>query len=365
MSALALKHAALNLSQGFPDLPLHPNLVPALEWALHQGRHQYSPTAGILSLREALSSHFQKNFAALYAPETEITITCGATEACFLAIAASLKAGDEVIVIEPAFDIYLPAIIKVGAIPKFVTLNPFDSGLPKEAIENATTAKTRAIIVNSPHNPTGQVLQYDDLVFLSDWSTRHNILVISDEVYEHIVFDGHRHLSAASFPALRERSIILGSFGKWYHVTGWRIGFVLAPQGLSSAIRNLHQCTTFSAPTPLQEAIAAVMGDDAYLREQSAVFQRKRDLFLSGLSNTFWEYLPASGTYFQVLYFPETYTLPNGDVGFAEWLVQEKKLAAIPVSVFYQHHKPRMGLRFCLAKPDEWIQKGSEVLCTI
>jgi methionine transaminase len=364
MSALAHEHGALNLAQGFPDLPLHPKLIPALEKALHQGRHQYSPTAGILSLREALQAHFKKTHQADYAPDTEITITCGATEACFLAIAASVKAGDEVIVIEPAFDIYLPAILQIGAIPKFVSLNPFIPGLPREAIENATTSKTTAIIVNSPHNPTGQVLDRDDMLFLSDWTKRHNTILISDEVYEHIVFDGHKHLSAAAFPELRERSIVIGSFGKWFHVTGWRLGFVLAPKERSSHIRRLHQFTTFSAPTPLQEAIAEVISDEEYLNEQSAFFQQKRDLFLSGLSNTFWEFLPASGTYFQVVYFPENYTLPDGDVGFAECLVQDRKLAAIPISVFYKENK-RFGLRFCLAKPDEWIQKGSEVLCTI
>lgn len=363
MSQLAHEHKAINLAQGFPDFPCSPKLVELVHKNMVEHNNQYAPMAGCIPLRERIAEKTQDLYNFQPNVESEITITCGATEACFAAITAIVRPGDEVIVFEPAFDCYLPAIQLSGGIPVFIELNYPGYKIPWEMVSNKITTKTRLIIFNSPHNPTGSVLSKSDIDQLEKTIRGTDIVLISDEVYEHIVFDSSGHESFLKYPALRERSMTISSFGKTFHTTGWRIGYCIAPPELSREFRKVHQYLTFSAPTPMQLAIAEFMSDkDEYL-SLPLFYQKKRDLFISLIKSSRFEVVPSAGTYFQLLSYKNI--SKEKDTDLAIRLTRDCQIASIPISVFYHSLKDEHLLRFCFAKEDITLEKAAEKLCRI
>ncbi len=365
MSALAAEKGAVNLGQGFPDFDCDPALVDAVTAAMKQGLNQYPPMAGVPALREAITAKIDALYGHAYDAATEITVTAGATQAILTAILCSVRADDEVIVIEPAYDSYVPAIELAGGKPVFVQMevNPDGYSVPWGRVAEAVTDRTRLIMVNSPHNPTGSVLRAADLEALADIVRGTSILIISDEVYEHMVYDGARHESVCRHPELAARAFVISSFGKTYHVTGWKVGYVAAPAPLSTEFRKVHQFNVFTVNTPVQHALARYMSDPVPYLELPAFYQRKRDLFREGLASTRFKLLPSDGTYFQCVDYAAVSTMPEAD--FAKWLTAEIGVAAIPVSAFY--HQPRESgiVRFCFAKRDETLRCALERLATL
>ena len=363
MSRLAAEHGAINLSQGFPDFDCAPELRALLTKYLTSGLNQYPPMAGIPALREAIAEKVESLYFATYDPEHEITVVPGATYGIFTAVAAMVRPGDEVILFEPAYDSYAPAIEVNGGKPVYVQLTYPDYAIPWQAVQEAITPKTRMIIINSPNNPTASVFSSEDLRMLEGLLDGTDIVVVSDEVYEHIVFDGHAHQSVARYPRLAERSFIVSSFGKTYHVTGWKTGYVLAPQELSAEFRKVHQFNCFVANGPVQYAFAEYMKNkDAYL-ELAAFYQKKRDFFLEGLKGSKFEPLPSRGTFFQNLCYDRV--SDERDTDLAVRLTRERGVACIPVSVFYREAPAHRVLRFCFAKSEETLAKGAEILSRI
>ncbi|QOY96403.1 methionine aminotransferase [Massilia sp. UMI-21] len=362
MSQLALEHGAVNLGQGFPDFGCDPRLVELVDEAMRAGHNQYPPMSGVPALRAAIAAKIAALYGRSYDDATEITVTSGASQAIQSAILCSVHPGDEVIVIEPAYDCYLPAIALAGGVPVPVPMRVDEHGysVPWERVAAAVTPRTRMIVVNSPHNPTGSILRAADLDALAAIVDGSEILILSDEVYEHMVFDGEAHASVAREPRLAERAFLISSFGKTYHVTGWKVGYVAAPAPLMAEFRKVHQYNVFTVNTPMQHAIAAYMADPRPCLELPAFYQKKRDLFRDGLAGSRFTLLPADGTYFQCVRYGAISALPEAE--FAEWLTVEAKVAAIPVSAFYSRPTESGVVRFCFAKRDETLEQALETL---
>ncbi|MFZ6863212.1 pyridoxal phosphate-dependent aminotransferase [Undibacterium sp. Ji67W] len=353
MSALAAEKGAVNLGQGFPDFDCDPLLIEVVGNAMKQGWNQYPPMPGVLSLREAIAAKIRALYGRNYNPASEITVTAGATQAIITIILAVVHAGDEVIVLEPCYDSYTPNIELAGGIAVRVPLTPGSFRPDFDKISAAISNKTRAIIINSPHNPSGMVWSDVDMRKLQDLLAPTDIVVISDEVYEHTIYDGLLHQSIARFPELAARSFVISSFGKTYHVTGWKIGYVAAPAVLSTEFRKVHQFNVFTVNTPVQYGIAVYMTDPKPYLELAAFYQRKRDLFREGLAQTKFKLLPCEGTYFQCVDISEVSDLSETE--FCKWLTSEIGVAAIPLSAFYGDGFDQRVVRFCFAKKDETL----------
>ena len=353
MSALATEKNAVNLGQGFPDFHCDPRLVSAVTDAMTLGHNQYPPMPGVPVLRQAIAAKLQQLHQRSYQPDSEITITAGATQAILTAILAVVHAGDEVIVLDPCYDSYVPNIELAGGVAIRVPLMPGSFRPDFDKISAAINGRTRAIIVNSPHNPSATVWSRADMLRLQEILAPTEVLLISDEVYEHMVFDaalGQEHQSAARFPGLAARAFIVSSFGKTYHVTGWKIGYVAAPAALTAEFRKVHQFIVFTVNTPMQYALATYMQDPSAYLELPAFYQRKRDLFRAGLANTRFKLLPSEGSYFQCVDISDVSEL--GEADFCKWLTTEIGVAAIPLSAFYGDGFDQRVVRFCFAKQD-------------
>ena len=356
MSSLALEKNAVNLGQGFPDFECDAQLVSAVTQAMTQGLNQYPPMPGVPVLRDAVANKLLKLYGRSYNPNTEITVTAGATQAIITAILAVVHPGDEVIVLEPCYDSYVPNIELAGGVVVSVPLIPGTFRPDFDKISAAITPKTRAILINSPHNPSATVWTEADMLTLQDILAPTDVLLISDEVYEHMVFDadkGQSHQSAARFPALAARAFIVSSFGKTYHVTGWKIGYVAAPAALTAEFRKVHQFNVFTVNTPVQYGLANYMANERAYLDLPAFYQRKRDLFRAGLAKTRLKLLPSEGSYFQGVDISDVSDLNEAD--FCKWLTTDIGVAAIPLSAFYRNGFDQRVVRFCFAKKDDTL----------
>ena len=354
MSALAQEHGAVNLGQGFPDFAGDPALLDAVTSAMHAGHNQYPPMTGVPALREAVAAKIDTLYGHRYDAASEITITAGATQAILTAILALVHPGDEVIVLDPCYDSYEPNIVLAGGVPVHVPLTPGTFRPDFDRIAEALNPRTRAIIINTPHNPSATVWRAADMERLTELLRPIRVLVISDEVYEHMVFDGAPHQSAARWPELAARSVIVSSFGKTYHVTGWKVGYVAAPAALMAEFRKVHQFNVFTVNTPMQHALATYMADPRPYLDLSAFYQHKRDLFRAGLACTRLRLLPSEGSYFQCVDYSAVSELPEAD--FCRWLTLEVGVAAIPLSAFYAGGTEQRLARFCFAKKDSTLE---------
>ncbi len=365
MSALAAQHGAVNLGQGFPDFNCDPALVDSVADAMRAGHNQYPMMPGVPALREAIAAKIGALYERQYSAATDITVTAGATQAVTTAILCCVHAGDEVIVIEPAYDCYLPAIELAGGVAVTVAMALGEHGysVPWDKVAAAVSPRTRLLIVNSPHNPTGSIFGAADIAALSAIVDGTDILILSDEVYEHMVYDGQRHESLCRHPQLAERSFVISSFGKTYHVTGWKVGYVAAPARLSAEFRKVHQYNVFTVNTPMQHGIAGYMANPAPYLELPAFYQRKRDLFRDGLAGSRFTLLPADGTYFQCVRYDAISSILESE--FAQWLTAEIKVAAIPVSAFYAEGRESGIVRFCFAKQDDTLRLALERLAKL
>jgi methionine transaminase len=361
MSALAREHNAINLSQGFPDFNCSPKLTELAGKYMGDGYNQYAPMPGTIQLRERVAEIIASCYDATYHPETEITITAGATQGIFTAITALVSAGDEVIVFEPAYDCYVPAIELQGAKVIYCQLNPLDFSINWQQVRAKISHKTKMIMINSPHNPSGAVITSSDLIELEKIVAGKNITVLSDEVYEHMVFDGQQHQSVARNKTLREQSLIISSFGKTVHTTGWKIGYVAAPDWLMKEFRKVHQFLVFAVNHPLQLALADFLADKKNYQDLKYFYQQKRDLFLKLTSSSRLLPLQTSGTYFQLMSCKNI--SDESDTQLAIRLTKEKKLATVPLSVFYNQKTDNGLLRFCFAKKDETLERAAEIIC--
>ncbi|MEY8849941.1 methionine aminotransferase [Psychroserpens sp. XS_ASV72] len=360
MSALANEHNAINLSQGFPNFKSDQKLIDGVSSAMNSGYNQYAPMAGRLDLREAISKKFELLYNTTYHPESEITVTAGATQAIFTIISAFIKPNDEVIIFKPAYDCYQPAIEVNGGKTIAIALETPEYTIPWETVKTAVTPKTKMIIINTPHNPSGTVLSASDMLQLEDITKNTDIIVLSDEVYEHIIFDNQQHQSVCRFKNLKQRSFITASFGKTFHNTGWKVGYCCAPKILMEAFRNVHQFNVFSVHHPTQKALAEHLQNPDNFIELPEFYQEKRDTFLNLIKDSRFKFKPSNGTYFQVLDYSEIST--ENDVRFAEQLTIEKGIASIPLSVFYDDFQDHKVLRFCFAKTNETLKQASEIL---
>ncbi|MEY2619960.1 MAG: hypothetical protein RL522_2962 [Pseudomonadota bacterium] len=363
MSAMATEYKAVNLGQGFPDFACDPKLVQGVTDAMVQGHNQYPPMTGVPVLRETISAKVEAMYGRRYDPAAEITVTAGATQAIITAILAVVRPGDEVIVQEPCYDSYVPNIELAGGTVVRVPLTPGTFRPDFARISAAMTPRTRAILVNSPHNPSATVWTRQEMLALQDLLAPTDVLLISDEVYEHMAFDGHPHQSAASFPGLAARAFIVSSFGKTYHVTGWKVGYVAAPASLTTEFRKVHQFNVFTVNTPVQYGLAAYMADERPYRDLPAFYQRKRDLFRQGLASTRLRLLPSEGSYFQCVDISDVSDLPEAE--FCQWLTREVGVAAIPLSAFYGDSFDQRVVRFCFAKKDETLHTALERLARL
>ncbi len=357
---LARKHGAIDLSQGFPNFPSDPNLIALVSKAMQNGHNQYAPMQGHYGLREAISEKILKTHDYAYHPETEITVTVGATQAIFTAITAFVNSGDEVIVVKPAYDCYEPAIALNGGVPVYLQLAHPEYSIDWEALQNLITSKTKMIILNTPHNPTGRILSKDDMLMLEVILKPTNILLLSDEVYEHIIFDGKEHESACRYPDLANRSFICASFGKTFHVTGWKIGYCAAPEHLMKEFRKVHQFAVFCVDHPVQRAMAKYLENESHYLNLNDFYQQKRDYFIDGLSGSNFKWEPSKGTYFQLLDY--TNITDDNDEVFAKRLIIEKGLASIPISSFNLDGRNDNVLRFCFSKKQETLEKAVDIL---
>ena len=360
MSALATQHKAVNLGQGFPDFACDPALVDHVTQAMQAGHNQYPPMPGVPVLREAVAAKIEALHGRKYSVADEITITAGATQAIITAILAVVHPGDEVIVLEPCYDSYVPNIVLAGGVAVRVPLTPGTFRPDFGKIAAAITPKTRAILINSPHNPSGTVWSAQDMQALQDLLAPTNILLISDEVYEHMVFDGAEHQSAARFAGLAARAFIVSSFGKTFHVTGWKVGTVAAPAALTAEFRKVHQFNVFTVNTPMQHGLAAYLQDPTPYLQLPAFYQAKRDLFRQGLEGSRLKLLPSTGSYFQCVDISAVSDLNESD--FCQWLTREVGVAAIPLSAFYGDGFDQRVVRFCFAKKDETLRAALERL---
>jgi methionine transaminase len=363
MSRLASEHNAINLSQGFPDFDCAPELRSLLGKYLNAGVNQYPPMAGVAPLREAVAEKAEALYGIRYDAEHEVTIVPGATYGIFTAIATWVRPGDEVVLFEPAYDSYAPAVEVAGGTPVYVQLRFPDYSIDWDEVQRALTPRTRMMVINTPNNPSASVFSAEDMRALEGMLRNTDIAIVSDEVYEHIVFDGHRHQSVARFPGLAERSFVVSSFGKTYHVTGWKTGYVLAPRELMTEFRKVHQFNAFVTNGPVQYALADYMKDkDAYL-SLAAFYQKKRDYFLQGLAASRLKPLPSRGTFFQNVRYDAV--SDEKDTELAIRLTRERGVASIPVSVFYREPPAHKVLRFCFAKSEETLARAAEILSRI
>ncbi len=360
MSALAAEKNAINLSQGFPDFQCDAELLEMVNRAMMRGMNQYAPMTGVPALREGIANLIQAKYGATYHPESEITVTSGATEALFCAIMSVIREGDEVIVIEPAYDSYLPAIQLAGGTPVCVALEYPSYKVNWDSVKRLVNGRTRMIIINTPNNPTGSILREEDILQLEKLISTNNICVLSDEVYEHIIFDREPHESIARYPNLREKSFIISSFGKTFHVTGWKVGYCVAPEYMMKEFRKVHQFVTFSTSTPLQVGIAEYIHKWDKINALSLFYQQKRDYFLELMRDTRFKPLQTSGTYFQLMSYEGI--SEEKDTDFAIRLTQEFGVAAIPVSAFYRKGEDNKVIRFCFAKENATLERAAERL---
>lgn len=362
MSALANEYQAINLSQGFPNFDVSPELISLVNHYMNKGMNQYAPMQGILPLRERIAEKVQDLYAAVYHPDKEINITSGGTQAIYTAITAMVREGDEVIIFEPAYDCYAPAILLAGGIPVYIQLAAPDYAIDWTKVKKLISHRTKMIIINTPHNPAGTVMSAKDMKELEKITSGTEITIISDEVYEHILFDGLKHESVMKYPKLAERSFVIFSFGKTYHNTGWKMGYCLAPENLMTEFRRVHQFVVFSSNTFIQYALADYMKNKNYL-ELPAFFQEKRDYFLKLIADSNFKFIPAKGSYFQSLDYSAI--SKESDFDFAVKLTKEIGVASVPVSAFYHKKNDYKMLRFCFAKTNETLEKAAEKLCSI
>ena len=362
MSALANEYKAINLSQGFPNFEVSEELVSLMNHYMKKGMNQYAPMQGIISLRERIAEKVQDLYGAVYNPETEINITSGGTQAIYTAITAMIREGDEVVIFEPAYDCYAPAIQLAGGIPVYIQLTAPDYSIDWSKVKKLITQKTKMIIINTPHNPAGTIMTAADMKELEKITSNSEITIISDEVYEHILFDGLRHESVMRYPKLAERSFVVFSFGKTYHTTGWKMGYCLAPENLMTEFRRVHQFVVFSSTTFAQYALADFMKNKNYL-ELPAFYQEKRDYFLKLISGSKFKFIPSKGSYFQSLDYSDI--TKEKDFDFAVRLTKENGIASVPVSAFYNKKNDYKMLRFCFAKTNETLEQAAEKLCSI
>ncbi len=360
MSSLANEYNAINLSQGFPNFPVSSELISLINNYMKKGYNQYAPMMGVKELREVISEKTYNLYNVKYNSDTEITVTSGGTEAVFDAITAVVKQGDEVIVFEPAYDCYVPAIELNGGIPVYVSLKYPDYKIDWNEVKNKITNKTKLIIINTPHNPTGAILNEHDLKQLANIVKNTNIFIISDEVYEHIIFDGLKHNSFITVPELQQRSFIISSFGKTFHATGWKSGYCIAPKELTAEFRKVHQFVTFSTFTPLQYALADFLKNPTNYNGLPKFYERKRNVFLNSVKNTKFTFVPSKGSYFQNLCYSAISN--ESDYDLAIRLTKEIGVASVPLSAFYHDKKDEKILRFCFAKDDETLVKAGERL---
>lgn len=360
MSKLASEHNAINLSQGFPDFPVSEVLVDLIHKNMKAGHNQYAPMPGVLGLRKVIAEVVEKTYQRTTDFETEVTVTAGGTEAIFATIAALVRAGDEIIVFDPSYDCYDPAIRLNGGIPIHINLKAPDFLIDWQHVRNVITSKTRIIMVNTPHNPSGSILAEADIKELQYIALKNNLLVLSDEVYERIIFDDKKHESILKYPALAKQSIAVFSFGKTFHATGWKVGYTVASPEITTEIRKAHQFITFSVNTPTQFALAEHMTNPDHYLALGKFYQQKRDFFLEQIKGSSFQPLPCHGSYFQLLSYEGISELTETEM--AVWMTKEKKLAPIPVSVFYKDGTDQKLLRFCFAKGDETLIKAGEIL---
>jgi methionine aminotransferase len=360
MSRLAEEHGAINLSQGFPDFSCDPELVEAVARQMRAGHNQYPPMPGVFVLREALARKIERLYGRRYDPATEITITSGATEGIFSSLTALVRPGDEVVLLQPAYDSYLPAVQLCGGRPVFVTLRGPDYRVNWDEVRRVVSARTRVIMLNSPHNPTGMVFDAEDIRGLTSVLEHTDAIVVADEVYEHIVFDGRRHESMARHPEIAARAIVVSSFGKTYHTTGWKVGYCTAPRAISAEVARVHQFVTYTVNGAIQRAYAEWVDRDPFAESVAHLYQAKRDRFLHLLEGTRFRPLPCRGTYFQMVDYSAI--TDERDSDFALRLLQEHGVAAIPVSPFLTDAEPGPVLRFCFAKRDETLERAAERL---
>ncbi|WP_162051466.1 methionine aminotransferase [Pontibacter pamirensis] len=360
MSALANEQQAINLSQGFPDFNCPAPLIDLVSRYMRKGFNQYAPMAGVPKLRENISTKTEKVYGYRPDPDTEVTVTSGATEALNAAITAVVKSGDEVVILEPCYDAYVPVIRLCGGVPIFVSLALPDFHVDWDQVKRRISSRTSLIILNTPHNPTGAVLSKQDMDTLANLIEGTDILVISDEVYEHMVFDGQQHYSVLQHPQLRKRSFVISSFGKTYHTTGWKVGYTVAPAVLTAELRKMHQFITFCTPTPLQMALADFMEEETHYRNLPDFYQAKRDFFNEQLKGSRFEIVPSAGTYFQLAKYDKI--SDEYDLDFAKRLTRQAGVATIPVSAFYHDKSDHKYLRFCFAKSEDTLQAAAAKL---
>jgi methionine transaminase len=360
MSALAQKHGAVNLGQGFPDYPIDPVLIDLVTAAMRAGHNQYPPMPGVMALREAIARKVERLYGRSYDPDSEVTVTTGATQAIFTTIQALAHPGDEVIVFEPAYDSYIPSIRLAGATPIALPLTFPGYHIDWTAVRAAITPRTRLILVNTPSNPGTSILSADDCAALAAITRGTDIVVVSDEVYEHMVYDGARHESLARHDELAGRSVVIGSFGKTFHATGWKVGYALAPREVTAEIRRVHQFTVFTVNAPVQHALAEFLREPARYESLPAFFAARRDLLRTALAATPLELLPCAGSYFLLARYGRISDEPAAE--FAQRLVREFGVATIPLSAFYQDGTDRRVIRFCFAKREETLQAAAERL---
>lgn len=366
MSALATQYSAINLGQGFPDFECDPRLIDAVTAAMRSGHNQYPLMTGVPLLRERVADKMEAIHGVRYDPQTEVTITSGATQGILSAILAVVRAGDEVIVLEPCYDSYIPNIELAGGVAVPVRLKPMSYAVDWDALSAAITTRTRAIVVNSPHNPSGRVWSAGDWERLAELIATREIWVFSDEVYEHMVFDGQDHLSAARHPLIRERAFVISSFGKTFHVTGWKIGTVCAPANLTTEFRKVHQYTVFTANSAMQHGIAAYLADAAPYLNLPAFYQAKRDRFAAGIAGTSLQLLACEGSYFQCVNYANVPSLRDlTERECCEWLTREMGVTPIPVTAFYSSPVEQKTIRFCFAKRDATLDGAISRLAAI
>jgi len=359
MSKMALDHQAINLSQGFPDFQIDESIIQLVHRYMREGHNQYAPMPGTPALRNAIAEVVRGSFGRSVDPNTEITITSGATESIYSVITAFVKAGDEVIMFDPSYDSYDPAVRLNGGIPIHINMSQsFD--IDWDQVRAKITRATRMVIINTPHNPSGSVLAEADLLELERIAEEHDLLVLSDEVYERLIFDGAIHQSVLRFPSLANRSFAVFSFGKTFHATGWKMGYVVAPASLTAEIRRVHQFVVFSVNTPIQLAIADYLRDSEHYTTLGSFYQEKRDFFLNEIKGSSFEPIPSKGSYFQLLSYKAISQEP--DVAMAERITKEHKVASIPISVFYKDNTDHRILRFCFAKKEETLAKACRIL---
>lgn len=363
MSSMAARHHAINLSQGFPDFPVSDELIDLIHHYMKKGYNQYAPMPGVPVLRKQIAKKIKSLYGAIYNPETEINITAGATQAIYTVIAALIKDDDEAIVFEPAYDSYAPSIKLNGGIVKYASLKLPDYSIDWEELPRLITHRTKLIIINTPHNPTGSILSASDMKQLENITQNTDIVILSDEVYEHLIFDNVRHESICRYPNLASRSFVIASFGKTFHATGWKMGYVVAPEKLMAEFRKAHQFNVFAVNTPIQYAIADFLKAPKNYNKLHQFYQQKRDYFIEGVSDSRFQIIHSQGTYFQLLEYQGI--SDKNEMDFAQELIEKFGIASIPVSAFYHNTFESKRLRFCFAKQKETLDRAIEILCKI